>query len=719
MTEYQKIENALIPLGWTPEQRNGDHMRFSKEGVTQFITVYRNITDKGRALQNAYAEIRRVEPRFPLGRQAHMLETGETEEKPVTPEGLPSWMIPGRTVRWTAPEAQDGSRLSDPHSVMNKEYIINGFTTEGKDARVELYDPEHEITFQTTPEELDRWETEECQRCHAIMPVNRLSRSLDGKVYCQDCVNRIVQENTLPGSAKPVETPKQSEKTDVLLEDIEGITGGTNSELTKKLQELAIEMKGYDNMTEEQRKDLMERTKPVIESLSKPVKKSLRKKFPRIMEYFDPPQEKSPATTPYEAWKQALNDLLDFNVTMNPSGYDKELERQLKKSFFNSTYTITPLRDPGDKRKTVARLITVTTAEWDTAHRFWTGTELLFRHFKKALPDLPLYILVHCAKADFHQYMADATQYTTREKLADALIFLENILPESERDGFIRARGNFALPHICDVHQEILRRMKEADTELGERCGIMIEPDTMEPDSDDFETAPPIYVVTLLLTEKEDSAAFKRLCAQFDKKHPIDAPIRIHIIDWHTKKTATREYNMPTGNAEPTGSAEAAEDYSGDGRLIMGIFEKNLRIATGEIGMNAYNKQYLTNALYTAAMTNGQVRNLFAAAIRLYREKTADAPEATIKWKELTGEDPAPAASPENVPSETTINKKQPSNQNTMPQNDILDQFNPNSDYPFLATVSTRDLLKELKARGVGFDNLTIIVRKSIDINEI
>ena len=54
-----------------------------------------------------------------------------------------------------------------------------------------------------------------------------------------------------------------------------------------------------------------------------------------------------------------------------------------------------------------------------------------------------------------------------------------------------------------------------------------------------------------------------------------------------------------------------------------------------------------------------------------------------------------------------------------MPQNDILDQFNPQSNYPFLATVSTRDLLKELKARGVSFDNLAITVKKAIDINDI
>ena len=114
MTEYQKIENALIPLGWTPEIRNGDHVRFTKEGITQYITVYKNITDKGRALQNAYAEIRRAEPRFPLGRQAHMLGGEETNTEPIVPEGVPSWMVPGAPSAGRPPSSATGRSSPTP-----------------------------------------------------------------------------------------------------------------------------------------------------------------------------------------------------------------------------------------------------------------------------------------------------------------------------------------------------------------------------------------------------------------------------------------------------------------------------------------------------------------------------------------------------------------------------------------------------------------------------
>ena len=65
------------------------------------------------------------------------------------------------------------------------------------------------------------------------------------------------------------------------------------------------------------------------------------------------------------------------------------------------------------------------------------------------------------------------------------------------------------------------------------------------------------------------------------------------------------------------------------------------------------------------------------------------------------------------------VPENNPKINDNMPNTDFLDAANPSSPDQALAPVSTRNLLKELKRRGVEFENLTITVKKSIDMNEI
>ena len=100
MTEYQKIEKELLSLGWRKEHGSGDHIKFIKDDNPTKIVVSISVSTEGRALKNTYAQIRRIEPRFSLGRQKHMLENhGEPDEgqgpTQTPPDGVPEWMRKG------------------------------------------------------------------------------------------------------------------------------------------------------------------------------------------------------------------------------------------------------------------------------------------------------------------------------------------------------------------------------------------------------------------------------------------------------------------------------------------------------------------------------------------------------------------------------------------------------------------------------------------------
>lgn len=70
MTDYVKIKDELERLGWRGEQANGDHIKFRLEGNPRYIVLSMQVNSSARAFSNMVAQIRRVEPRFSLGRPA-------------------------------------------------------------------------------------------------------------------------------------------------------------------------------------------------------------------------------------------------------------------------------------------------------------------------------------------------------------------------------------------------------------------------------------------------------------------------------------------------------------------------------------------------------------------------------------------------------------------------------------------------------------------------
>lgn len=196
MTEYQRIENKLRSLGWVPEKSKGDHFKFKKDGEKKFILVSMNVGTSPRSLENTLADIRRKEPRFQLGRPAGSVPAAEEPAEPeVSYDGLPEWLRPGENVRWTAPEDRDYGLLEIEESLMSQMYVVVRIDTEKEPAKVTIQDAGKEHSeFDVPVDELDAWQLLSCSECGKKLPLNRMARKDDGTPVCADCVEKIRKE---------------------------------------------------------------------------------------------------------------------------------------------------------------------------------------------------------------------------------------------------------------------------------------------------------------------------------------------------------------------------------------------------------------------------------------------------------------------------------------------------------------------------------------------
>ena len=132
MSEFEQIRQELVTLGWTPVQTKGDHFKFTKEGRRSIVLSMS--MPGGRARQNALAEIRRAEPGFQLGRNAVSKATAKGREVTDGVLGMTDeqrayskrkgFIAAGQGVRYVSAEGRDYSKLSDPQSLMNMQYKV-------------------------------------------------------------------------------------------------------------------------------------------------------------------------------------------------------------------------------------------------------------------------------------------------------------------------------------------------------------------------------------------------------------------------------------------------------------------------------------------------------------------------------------------------------------------------------------------------------------------
>lgn len=688
MTEYQKIENELLSLGWEKEQRSGDHIRFTKEGTDQFITVSMSISDKGRALKNTYADIRKAEPRFSLGRQRHMLPADDEEDaaedaagtQPL-PEGLAAWLAPGKRVRWTAPEGRDWTKLDDPGSLTGQQYTVAGYKPTDSGTMVLIRGGDAEEPFPVKPDELDMWNAQPCSACGKRFPKNLLTTDAAGKYLCPDCAIALVSQAEEKDRLQIHAPKKKSDPVSELLENDPAL-----SEISRCMKELEdIEKATEGNVAEiaAKKSELIALMKEQYLSLPSRTKKLMRKRFPEITGQFEEPEERKPAASLYEAWKECLTTLYEFHYSMLPGSARKQ-QRKYKAALFASTYTVTRLSGGGKGGS--ANLITVQTKHWDTVLTLWRGSQSVIRQLRPHLPDAPTFLLAACPPAKFRQYAVD---YDSDDRRAD-LETLKALLPEQEHRFLGRVTRNLPLAPSQDIVKPLKEALEAVGCDFTKDTGYNVYYDVPDPDNaDGYETAPSVIRADVIIGSPE-AGTFEKACEAIRGADTGPDPVIVTVKDIIGDRDETIDKTEGKLHTETEGEP--------GGRRILLHLERD---AEGTTWIEHDNDTMEVIEALSDALLTGKFTSLLAKA---YKRTVIYGHSVTIPGL-LPGEDK---------------HKNEKENDNDMnEQNDILELTNPGSEFTSLRDITTRTLLKELILRGVEFNGLTVTVKKTIDPNSI
>lgn len=700
MTEYQKIENELTSLGWSMDYGSGDHIKFFKEDNPMKIVVSASVSAEGRALKNTYAQIRRIEPRFSLGRQGHMLlhrdanEQGREPSQTPPPDGVPDWMVIGAAVRWTGAEGRDWSLLDKPDSTMNHRYRIIGYKETKDDGPMVIIqaadDGTDGLTFPVFPSDLDAWLLFKCEGCGMTLPENNLYEGDDGKLYCKDCLGR--KKDLKDAAAEKVpEEPKKSpvemmaEKDEVLARFLDAIKVlGDNDFSGIKDEQLTASMvtlkDTYNNV------------------LSSKARKALRNEYPLLIQTLlafgrTSDEDGDGKVCEYDAWLMSINRL-SWILSLRDAAYGEEAHENIRKRLFSSlSYSLKPIKDRKIRRKNVATSVVISSKDEGIAMDVLTYSSLFIEEFSRAVTELPVVVFVNGGSI---------RQYSVGEN-AGALELLKKNVPNSELPFLKRDSLNAMLPPIKEVYDKIQGR--ETVARIAKSAYMLALVYGVHPGyRGDYLDARPVFRLIVALFGK-NAGLFDAVVKDFQDGAPFPGPVYAAVIDYegrrYTAIDRTSEYEYPEGIPDSPEDEKPETDIIN--LLSIGINPKDggydIRLTD-----DAGKQDSLVNALCESAARNVRLRAIYDQAISSFRERN---PGAGI------GE--AGTGTP--LPHVTDNNQSE--NDSKMEKKDILERTNPGSSRPELGQYSTRELLRELKERGVEFDNLTIIVRESISLDEI
>lgn len=787
MTEYQKIENELIRLGWLPEQGNGDHIKFRKEGIPDFITVSRSIKATARALNNMYADIRRKEPGFMLGRPIKAKQNGTEEEKEDRiPDSIPEWMHPTRQVRYITPENGDFSKLTDPHAVMNIKYTVLGVNDQGTEDRqgpeevtVMIRDTEglHE-PFLVTPDDLASWDLIKCSECERILPESHMPHK-DGKPVCPECAEKKRQE-----ALQKEQEEQEKEKKDVLkgssaAEQLKDFKENI-SDIVDKYKDIRI-----SNLPEVKRKEVEDDLAKTYAKLPNKLKKMLLKEMPEMGAFLGVKDK----ITPYAAWQQFLSRSLEETTLLfyaNASDKDKYNYRQ---NLYTTSFGTRKLRSKGSKKNFT--VIDIIARSKQMAMHVWMNQDLVFKNFSNVFEkDELLAIRLQHPGSKTYQYLVDA--YTGQGK--EDLQLLKDFLSEEEIDKALeRTRRDLQMPSGQEAMKTILDwaykasgRSRDDNTLIHSVMNVCVLRAVREKDEEDFEHAPAYYKARIIYNDVDygEEGYDKLRNALSENPDPFGFPTVLRIEKSTDMEFNGVEYNNFTEDFGKT--YDEVEEKPGEtlkygfrcGDHLFSLVKDNKGVWT------KYNLE--DEKKYSGAYFEEIVRAFEAIAMdeegfisramheglrRLLQDKAYSGRLKKLIIQELNFEGPdegdflfkilnskdnelfdvvtpnlGTEKEKENFVKKVrdtiytllTLTKETPltlglkdaikrynkeneeiKKENTMNENNFLDQKNPGSANPAAGELTTRELLRELKSRGVSFDNLEITIRKSIDFNDI
>ena len=699
MTEYQRIENELVSLGWEKEQGRGDHIKFSKDGVAQVITVSMKIGTARRAFQNACASIRRVEPRFSLGKQAARAQDGLPAAVPAAIGGDgSSWYAVGSRVRYTAPEGRDWSRLDDPEAVMNIPYEVTGLIPgDDGETRVELSDGSHR--FSVSVREIDAWETIPCGLCGTSTPVNRLTRDDDGELLCAECIEALIEEKmetqkkeegkVLLGSAEKKQKPEPMTQL---------------SAEAKALMDMYNEMPPWSELSSEQRMSYLADIRKRIDALPAKMRKLLRAYVPSMFELIESElKEKSVAKTPYAAWKRFISQIIMLRC-MEEGYRNKKASKDLQAAFYKTGYRTYVLKD-ANRRNAVA-ILEISAKEWDVAADMYRFKEIALSSFSfiGEKDGVPVCMLLIHQPSGLRQYLPSWWD----ERGDEALAVLKDILPEKERMSCLRkaetdSLGPRAGGVIEDISKWIGTNVPEIKVGTKSELHILLECGLREDDFDRFETAMPFWGVSLMLnTDAAPEGTLQKLEGIFSGMRLAGQPLLLSLMpidDSEAKKTKSMSFwpedyfDRVPANVGEDGTLTLFRLFVEDGHVNAECPVEGLTGEQKDSYMEDVAEGIMVLAEHCPAAIEGIVKGLEEVTGKTFNEKH----KSNIMTKEKnTGVD-APEGRRANY----------------------LDFDNPGSANPEAGKLTTRELLKELKERGYEWTGLYRTIRQAVDDDDL
>lgn len=803
MTEYQKIENELLRLGWTAQQGKGDHIKFRKEGVAKILTVPRSIAAQGRALDNTLAKIRQMEPAFTLGRPASGKDAAATDltqeqiDGATLPPGTPPWIHPGASVRWTNPEGRNWALLNDSGALMNQRYIVQIITRSDRpDPNVTIQDANRAHDPFTVPAaELDTWKTEDCSECGKTLPENIMLHKNDGTPICQQCLSALAKaaekktltpESNSPYSNREYTALKQAQDRMHLL--------------SEKYKDVKL-----GDIPEKERNEMYQEYKKIIDKLPSKMRKEMINSHPELAVIFND----SPRTyTPYECWKRFLTSVIQ--QTTSPLS-DQEAKAFAKRIFTCSYSNTRTLRDKNSGMD--VPVIDITVKSEDIFAFIWAYQDTAFKHFRHLYAADDLWcIAIQRPGGEGRQYIVNnylTSNDVKHEEPSPLDIVSRLVLDKETEDVLSRTTQDSTLPcylsaqeAIEDWAREVTGLKKEDDNVAKSPFVIDGYRAVREKDIPDFKEAPSYFTFNILYDNINYPAdKFQQLCSALDdaKTSTFPFPVLLHIrtmeksasnetqrsllppdfgkeFDETVPETKEREnYGCKPGqtllrfiqndrNNITIGWAKQYDDsYIRDyGNKLEAAFEKMLsentlptialrqvlyrlfhsknppqivRTLQDWLGLKGYGCD-IGNTLLSVSIEQGkngglayvihtladahpeenekcmqQLRNFFYTY--LHNKMETENVVQTSLWDVIEYV---------NEKGESRNDKPTENNDNDMANENInLDTTNPASSNEAAGKLTTRELLKELKERGVTFQGLEVpvTVRCSVSLDEI
>lgn len=666
MTEYNKIESELISLGWTPKPGDGDHFKFKKEGNPNTIVISMSVGGRSRSMLNCIADIRKAEPLFRPN--ACHLKRLEIEKK--DPEnGLPEWMQKDCPVRYTSPEKRDWRKLKDENSVMNIKYIVCHIHSAEQDGTHKVIirqadDPDSTL-FTVKSDELDAWETAECTICYNRFPVNVLLDDEDENNLCPECAALLEKEKAEEAAAKKEEVKESRPKKDS--DEVSTIVDSVN-DIMENYKDVPI-----SSLPPSVLQDVNRRIKERIEGLPSDVVRRLRKRAPNIFRFLEDSENKN--VTPYEAWTAALEVLCSIRIRIENTKGMKEKDK-VRKDIFQTSYSFKK-KDVGNRKMD---LVVIQAKNWANTKLVWQCQDIIMRAMKQAFPeDHEVVLLLECPSEGIRQYLIrpddeidDILKWEDEMMMArshtDWKLTPQETIAEEIKDFINKASG---VENFCEKANMTIIRNIDGGAEAF-----------------DFEKAH--YETYLIIddTAENDGDAFNKMLEEFGKEakdNPghFSETVRIYVrsIKWDGWE---KKGNFNFVHKETVTGPDDLLDVLGT--EILSIYERT----DGTINIDS--------AL--TSQTQEDVERFKERLEEYLSENEGDPKVALIKQ---------------------IFNTEKPKNNNTMPEKNSLELTNPASSNAAAGALTTRELLRELKERGVTFQGVEVpvVTRQSVNMDEI